>query len=71
MKVKYKEPEPVRYEYRAVEIATGKVLFRYKAPAESDYLSCSIVGVPRSAYRVEVHPIEEAPEDAIKEKSDG
>lgn len=49
----------MRYEYRAVEIATGRILFTYKAPGQSDYLSCSIEGVPRSAYCIEMRPVEE------------
>ena len=59
MKVTYEEPEPVRFEYRAVEIATGKVLMTYKAPGESSLFGIDIEGYPRSSYRVEVHPVEE------------
>ena len=59
MKIELREPVPAKYEYRAVEIATGKILMTYQAPGESTLTGIDIEGYPRSSYRVEVHPVEQ------------
>ena len=57
MKFEYREPEPLRYEYRIVEISTGKILYTYKVPEGQTVTRIVVDGLP-GPHRVERHLIE-------------
>lgn len=56
------EFEPLKYEYRAVSIHTGQILYVQPVSEGPIVHRIEINGVPESEYRLERHPI-----DAIKE----
>jgi hypothetical protein len=59
--------KPLKYEYRAVSIATGRILYVTSVPEDTIVHRIELNGVPESEYRLERHLIR----DAIKETSGG
>jgi len=53
------EPEPLKYEYRAVSIHTGQILYVTSVPEGQVVHRIEINGVPESEYRLERHLIED------------
>lgn len=53
-------PEPLKYEYRAISIHTGQILYVTSVPKDTIVHSIEINGVPESSYRLERHLIRDA-----------
>ena len=55
MSFTYEEPEPMRYEYRVIEIATGKLILAFQTPENETPMKVAIDLDPESSCRVEKH----------------
>ena len=63
MKFTYEQPEPLRYEYRIVEISTGKVLCTYRV-SEGETVTRAILPGGHGPCRLEKHSVEPEPQRA-------
>jgi len=55
VRYEYHEPEPMRYEYRVIEVSTGEVICSFRTPENETPMKVELNLDPESEYRVEKH----------------